>query len=104
MNFFEHKVFYQAAGDVLVQRLRVGREFLAGNKSGVDDLLIQIVHGLHDLQAEADDRMAVFRADRYHPLGPKRVAVHDKGLNDLRHSLPFSPFSIACCSGVSFIC
>ena len=73
---------------MLIQRLRVGREFLVGNKSGVDDLLIQIVHRLHNLQAEADNRVAVFRADRYHTLGSERVAVHDKGLNDLRHSLP----------------
>ena len=62
---------------MLIQRLGIGGEFLTGNEPGVDYLLIQIVDGLHDLQTEADNGVAVFRAYRHHAFGAERVAVHD---------------------------
>ena len=43
---------------MLIQRLGVGGEFLVGGETGIDDLLIQIIHRLHDLEAEADDGVA----------------------------------------------
>ena len=57
-EFLEHKILNEAAGHVLIQRLGVGGEFLVGGETGIDDLLIQIIHRLHDLEAEADDGVA----------------------------------------------
>ena len=45
--------------DIFVQRLGVCGELLVCGEARVDDLLIKIIHRLHDLEAEADDRMAV---------------------------------------------
>ena len=44
---------------MLIQRLGICGEFLVGGKTGIDYLLIQILHRLHDLKAEADDGVAV---------------------------------------------
>ena len=73
---------------MLIQRLGIGGELLVGRKAGIDDLLIQIIHRLHDLQAEADNGVPVFGRYRHHALCAKRIAVHDKGLHDLCHGLP----------------
>ena len=87
----ENYILQEGAGHIFVQRPGVGGELLPGSEPGGDELVIHVVDRSHDLQAEADDRVAVFAGDRYHALSPKGLAVHHQGLDHLGHYLPLGP-------------
>ena len=86
-DLLEHHVLQKAGGDVFVQRAGIGGEALAVGQSGGDQLVVQVVHRLHHVKAEADDRVAVLTGDGHHPLRAEGVAVHDQCFDHLGHDL-----------------
>ena len=68
-----------------VKGLGVNGEFLAGECAAGDELIHQVVDGLHDLQAEAGDEMTHLARYGHHLGRAESVAVHNEGLHDLRH-------------------
>ena len=83
----EDQVLQKRAGHVLVQRQGVGGELLPAQRAGLDELVVEVVHGLHDADAEADDRVAALTGDRHHLVGAEGFAVHDQAFHDLGHDL-----------------
>ena len=81
----EHQILQRVRGDVLVERERVGGEFLLGKRAGLDQLVIQVIDRLHGVDAEADDRVAVGARDGHHLFRAEGVAVHDERFHDLGH-------------------
>ena len=57
----------------------------AGDKAGVNELVIEIIDRLNGLEPEGDHRVPALAGDGDHALGPEGVAVHDEGLDDLGH-------------------
>ena len=86
-DLLEHHVLQKAGGDIFVQRAGIGGKALAVGQSGVDQLVVKVVHRLHHVKAEADDRVAVLAGDRHHPLRAEGVAVHDQRFDHLGHDL-----------------
>ena len=88
-DLLEHHVLQKAGGDVFIQRAGIGGEALAVGQSGGDQLVVQVVHRLHHVKAEADDRVAILAGDGHHPLRAEGVAVHDQSFDHLGHDLAF---------------
>ena len=81
----EHQILQRVRGDVLVERERVGGEFLLGKRAGLDQLVIQVIDRLHGVDAEADDRVAVGARDGHHLFRAEGIAVHDERFHDFGH-------------------
>ncbi len=87
----ENYVLQKGAGHIFVQGPGVGGKLLPGGEPGGDELVVHVVDRSHDLQAKADDRVAVFACDRYHALSAEGLAVHHQGLDHLGHHLSLGP-------------
>jgi hypothetical protein len=86
-DLLENDVLHQGRGDVFVQRQRVRGKFLPGPGARFDQLVVEVIDGLHGPYAEGYDRVAVLAGYRHHLLGAEGLAVHHQRLHDLGHCL-----------------
>ena len=86
----EDEVLEEVRGHLGVERQGIGRELLLRDGAGIEQLVVEVVHRLHDADAEADDGVSVFAGDGDHLLGPESLAIHDERAHDLRHDLALS--------------
>ena len=90
-DLVEHKLLQERAGNLVIHGPGVCGELLTGGKASLDQLVIHIVDRGHDLQAEADNRMAVLAVDGHHAFRAEGIAVHHQGLDHLGHYLALGP-------------
>ena len=94
-ELLEHKILQHVRGDVRIERKRVRGELLLEFRAGGKKLVVKIVHRLHRVDAEADDRVAVLARDRHELFRAECIAVHDKRFHHLgKH---FALFTVQDC-------